>query len=346
MTSFSFDFSDIHLPGLSFRPPVLLAPMEGITDPSFRRLILDGSESGAIGGACTEFLRVTQQPLKTEVLHRALGRRPQSQVPVGVQLMGNDPWAMAETARRAADTEAAFVDLNFGCPAPRVFQHGAGSALLDRPSDLARLVEAIVTASPLPVTVKIRSGVNDDRLLETVLAGIEAAGACLVTVHARLKIESYQMPAKWRRLARAVAATNLPIIGNGGLERPEDLEAMGRATGVAGFMIGRAALRNPWIFDQSLAYRQNRSQPQPDLADHARWLARYASAMENSGASPRQALGRLKQAARYQSAQGLAELADRLPTAMRCQDRDDFFRTLGLWEAVPSGEGEGRDSPH
>ena len=229
---------------LTFATPYVLAPMEGVTHRVFRDLIIS---LGGVGAAWTEFLRVSSAPLSTKVILRELGPQPVS-CPVGVQLMGNNAELMAETARHAMLAGAPTVDINFGCPAPVVFRHCAGSALLKDPENVGRLVHTIASAVNIPVTAKIRLGVDDASRLRDIVQAIEGAGAARLTVHARTKADGYTHPARWEWLTKVVAWTRLPVTGNGDVITPADARRMRRETGVDAVMIGRGVLRDPWIF--------------------------------------------------------------------------------------------------
>jgi len=270
---------------LPFTGPWLLAPMEGVTDPAFRDLVLARNAPAFLGGAFTEFARVVQQPLPRRVLRAHLGPRRFAQ-PVGLQLMGSDPAHVAESARRAEQAGAPLVDLNFGCPAKGALRGCAGSALLREP----RAVEALVRAArdavqAVPVTAKIRAGYDDDLLLEDLARAAEAGGAALLTVHCRTRAELYQDQVDWRRIARAVAAVRIPVCGNGGVRVHADLERLRRETGARFAMVGRAALGDPWIFGGRRA----------TAGDAARFLLDYAAELAAAGVSRRGALGRVKQ---------------------------------------------------
>lgn len=309
--------------GLTLDPATYLAPMEGVTDRSFRGLVLE-QNPGAVGAACTEFLRVAQHPIAAERIALELGE-PVPGVAVGVQLMGNDPAVVAETARRAVAVGAAFVDLNFGCPAPKVFQHCAGSALLGEPELLGALVRATVEAAGVPVTAKIRAGIDHDHEVEEIARRVEQAGAVLLTVHGRLRIEKYTQPTDWSRIRRTVAAVSIPVIGNGSAESPADIDRMLDETGCAGVMVGRAAIGNPWIFG---AWRARRlGEPEPARPDAIAWLREYEARMLAGGAQPRQALGRLKQAAKAMAAAGTLTVPDRT-RLLRSQDSAGYFAQL------------------
>ena len=196
---------------LPFTAPDLLAPMEGVTEPCFRDLVLARNGPGFLGGAFTEFVRVVRDALPARILLEHLGPR-RFGAPVGIQLMGSDVAALAETARRAAEVGAPLVDLNFGCPAKGAIAGCAGSALLEDPPALERIVAACRRATEggceVPVTAKIRAGYDDDRLLEDLARAAEAGGASMLTVHCRTRLEAYQDEVDWSRIARAV---NIPM---------------------------------------------------------------------------------------------------------------------------------------
>ncbi len=310
--------------GFPIRPALYLAPMEGVTDTSFRGLVLD-SCPGAVGAACTEFLRVTQTPMPKWKLAAELGP-PRSDASIGIQLMGNVPEAVAETAIGAAEVGAAFVDLNFGCPAPRVFQHCAGSALLNDPPLLERMVRAVVDACPLPVTAKIRAGVEDDLGLLDICKRIEQAGARLLTVHGRLRVTSYREPAQWGWIRAAKEAVSIPVIGNGSAESAESIDAMFEQTGCDGVMIGRGLIRDPWLPARWLARRTGTPAPEPDRAQVLAWMRDYSERMRDGGALDRHVLGRLKMSAKAMRDSYLQEAE--VTVALRAQSEEDFFALL------------------
>jgi tRNA-dihydrouridine synthase C len=316
------------MPGqrLPFTAPYLLAPMEGVTEPCFRDLVLARNPPDRLGGAFTEFVRVVSQPLPARLLRQHLGPR-RFEAPVGLQLMGSNPEALAETARRAAEIGAPLVDLNFGCPAKGAIAGCAGSALLREP----RAVEAIVAAcaraaGEVPVTAKIRAGYDDDRALEDLARAVEAGGAAMLTVHCRTRAEAYQDEVDWDRLARAAAAVGIPVCGNGGIRDHADLERMRAETGCALSMAGRSALGDPWVF----------SGVQSTPADAARFLLDYAEELlAQSSAGPRGAAGRVKQLLRHWTAGGLAD-----------RDRASWMRELDpgrLLDRLREIAGPGRD---
>ncbi|MHC4379613.1 MAG: tRNA dihydrouridine synthase [Planctomycetota bacterium] len=314
--------------GVYFDPPLYLAPMEGVTDRTFRGLVLEQNGADAVGAACTEFQRVTQVPLKTDALRKELGP-PVSGVPVGIQLMGNEPAVVGESAIHAAEAGADFVDLNFGCPAPRVFQHCAGSALLNDPPLLEAMVRATVEASPIPVTAKIRAGVTDSANLEEIAQRVEQAGATLLTVHARLRSDRYTDPPDWEYLRRAKRVIRIPMFGNGNADCPESIQRMFQETGCDGVMIGRGAMRDPMLFRRWLVSTRDETLPPWKLAEIRIWLESYHARMTAGGTLPRHALGRLKQAIKAFGEGGLLPLAP-IHDALRCTAFGELMATLDL----------------
>lgn len=283
---------------LPFIGPWLLAPMEGVTEPCFRDLVLKRNPGGALGGAFTEFARVVDYPLPKKTLLRHLGPE-RFEAPVGLQLMGNDLAALAETAGRAEECGAPIVDLNFGCPAKGALRTCAGSALLRDPEGLGRVVACVVEATTkVPVTAKIRAGYDDDSLLEELCLAAQENGAALLSVHCRTRLEGYRDVEDWNRVVRCVETLTIPVCGNGGVWKHADLERMRRETGCDLVMVGRAALGNPWIFGGR----------EVDRAEAALFLIEYADLLEErKGMSSRAIAGRLKQLLRVWTAGGLTE---------------------------------------
>lgn len=281
---------------LPFTGPWLLAPMEGVTEPCFRELVLERNPPEALGGAFTEFVRVVAEPLPTKVLARHLGERRFAQ-PVGLQLMGADLGALAETARRAEEAGAPLLDLNFGCPAKGALRGCSGSDLLRDPARLEATVRAVRDAATrVPVTAKIRAGYDHADDVEVLARAAEAGGADLLTIHCRTRAEFYCEDVEWERIARAVDAVAIPVCGNGGVRRHADLERMRAETGCRFAMVGQAALGDPWIF----------SGREVDAAEAARFLLDYAALLATrAGKPPSRTVGRVKQLLRVWTAGAL-----------------------------------------
>ncbi|MCP3982286.1 MAG: tRNA-dihydrouridine synthase family protein [bacterium] len=286
---------------LPFTGPALLAPMEGVTEPCFRDLVLQRNAPTALGGAFTEFARVVTHPLPARNLATHLGPE-RFAAPVGLQLMGQREDALAETARVAESIGAPVVDLNFGCPAKGALRTCAGAALLDEPRRIERVVRSCVQAvRTIPITAKIRAGGRDDARLEEIARAVEAGGARMLTVHCRTREEGYRGDGDWTRLRRAVAAVRIPVCGNGGINTHVDLRRMFVETGCAYAMVGRAALADPWIFSGRTV----------DRAEAADFLLEYARSLASRMRAKRVTVaGRLKRLIRTWSAGGLF-LSDR-----------------------------------
>jgi tRNA-dihydrouridine synthase len=278
--------------------PVLLAPMEGITDPVFRHLVCG---LGGVGAAVTEFVRVTVAPVPAHVIRTFLGP-PLPETPVAVQLMASAPDHLAVSAARAEAGGAAWIDLNFGCPAPTVFAHCAGSALLADPDRMASLIRAARAGTRLPVSAKMRAGITDPHRVEELCLAAAEAGAALITVHGRLRTQPYSQAATWAWIARAAAVLRplaVPLCGNGSVDRPTDVMRMRAETGCDAVMIGRAALADPWIFRQAAG-----GPPATPAEAHAFVIAYHDAVAALRG--PRAALAKLKQLITYWRAGGWA----------------------------------------
>jgi nifR3 family TIM-barrel protein len=308
---------------LPFTSPFLLAPMEGVTEPCFRDLVLARNDAGCLGGAFTEFVRVSVAPIPRAVIRRHLGPSTFLQ-PVGVQLMGNDLEHLARTAQNAVAAGALLVDLNFGCPSKGALAGCAGSALLRDPLALEKVVRAVVDAVRVPVTAKIRAGWDDASRVEDLARAAEGGGAAMLTVHCRTRAEGYCDSVDWTRIARAVRAVSIPVCGNGGISRHADLARMRDETGARFAMIGRGALADPWIFSGRRVER----------AEAVRFLLDYADAMrERNQLTPHGVAARIKQLLRYWTASDLIPDAQRRTQWLRGSDPEGLLRGFELTAA-------------
>lgn len=299
---------------VTFARPLFLAPMEGVTDPCFRDLVIN---LGGVGGACTEFIRITQSPIPKRVVRRYLGALRADCV-VGAQLMAAEETHVAQSARSAEAVGAAFIDLNFGCPVPVVFQKCAGSALLGKPEILSKIVSTAVQSVTTPVTAKVRAGIDSPAHLQEIVLSVAEAGAAMLTLHARLRIHSYAHPSTWEWIAQAKEILRkynhpMPLIGNGSVEQVEDIDRMVKETGCDGVMIGRGALANPWIF----ACYHGRPAPSPKEA--ADFALRYTDAIEREYGANR-AFAKLKQLLRYYTAGGIIQNEEERKRLLRAQE--------------------------
>ncbi len=230
-----------------------LAPMEGVTDDVMRELF---ASMGAVDYVVTEFVRVSEQVLSKRHLLR---EAPELQrgcrvagVPVHIQLLGGDAGRVAESARVAHELGAAWIDLNFGCPAPTVNRHDGGATLLKDPSRVRAVTAAVRAAVPAAVSVsaKVRLGWDDPDAIVEIARAVEEANASLLTVHGRTRTQGYAPPADWKRIGRARESVRIPVVANGDLA---SLEAVARCydeSGCTRFMLGRGALAQPELFQR------------------------------------------------------------------------------------------------
>lgn len=253
-----------------FAPRTALAPMEGVTDPTFRDLI---TEYGGVGMVCTEFVRITDQscsPTRLEdAVHRSAG------VALSVQVMGRNVERMAEAAEIVDRAGADVVDINLGCPTRRAVARGVGAALLREPELLSRLLDRMRQRVRGRLSAKVRAGFDNPEHALDIARRVQEAGADFITIHPRLRTDQYRGVADWRIVELLAAQLQIPVIGNGDLWYAADALRLQEQAGCAAVMIGRPALRNPWIFRQVAELRAGRAPFQPEghhLVRHAETL--------------------------------------------------------------------------
>jgi nifR3 family TIM-barrel protein len=224
--------------------------MAGISDRAYRIL---AKEAGC-ALVCTEM--ISDQALLYGNPNTLLGLDHTGETgPLSVQIFGSDPENMAKAARIAENAGADLVDLNMGCPVPKVVRNGAGAALMRNPELAARIVREVVSSVNVPVTVKMRKGWDESSVNAVEIALLaESAGAAAVTVHGRLKSQYYTGRSDWEIIKSVKDALTIPVIGNGDIQTPADARMMLNETGCDAVMIGRAALGNPWIFLRTIHY--------------------------------------------------------------------------------------------
>lgn len=281
---------------LVVEPNLALAPMEGVTDITFRRLI---RSIGGCGMTFTEFIPALGLSRRSarELLAATFD---EDEAPITLQVFGNDPAVLAEGARVAADLGVTAIDLNMGCPSKKVCAHSGGSSLLREPDRVRRIVAAMRAAVDLPFTVKMRTGWSPETENAVEIARIcEGEGAEALAVHWRTRVEAYGGERRLDTIAAVKAAVTVPVLANGDIvDAASALDTL-RRTGVDGLMIGRGAIRNPWVFLEILAALDGRSAPVVDAAEKRRVLLAYFGAIRDTFRHEKAALGRFKKIAKY-----------------------------------------------
>lgn len=251
--------------------PFAIAPMAGMTDTAFRRLV---KRHGGCGLVVTEMV-------SSEGLVRGIDRTleyaeyTQEERPVSIQIFGGDPDKMAAAARIVEGMGADIVDVNMGCPVPKIAKHNAGCSLMREPTHAATVIAAMTNAVKIPVTVKMRAGWNDDERNAPVLARmVQDAGAAAVTVHGRTAQQSYSGSADWDLVAQIAADLTIPVFGSGDCVEAEQIIDRMNA-GVKGVLVGRGVLRNPWILAQASDIAAGRAPRVVTLENRGQFLLDY-----------------------------------------------------------------------
>ena len=270
---------------LSLDPPFAMAPMAGMTDSAFRRLVKRQ-------GGCS---LVVSEMVSSEGLVRGIDRTleyaeyTEEERPVAIQIFGGDPDRMAAAARVVEELGADIVDVNMGCPVPKIAKHNAGCSLMREPEHAAGIVEAMVRAVKIPVTVKMRAGWNEREVNAPVLARMmEGVGAAAVAVHGRTAAQSYGGASDWELIARVAEGVSIPVFGSGDCVEPAELTSRIAGSRVAGVLVGRGALRNPWIFGQAADIASGRSPRRVSLEDRGRFLLDYIDLLLTEGVNERE----------------------------------------------------------
>lgn len=282
---------EYYVGAIRIAPNITLAPMAGVTDSIFRRLILRLGGCGLVSTEMTNAASVSPKALRR---HQLLDFLPEER-PLTMQLSGNEPDLVASAARAVEQLGADILDINCGCPSPKVTGGGHGASLLRDLPKMSRLLKAVKAAVQIPVTLKFRAGWDERNLnyLDTAKLA-EDAGIAALALHPRTREQAYKGQADWSRVAEAKRHVSIPVIGSGDVTSAEDALQRLHDSGADGVMIGRGAMENPWIFMQIAQLRRGETPFQPTPADKLDFLLRYLEICEAEMPS-RLALNKLKQ---------------------------------------------------
>ena len=252
---------------------LVLAPMAGVTDLPFRLLC---KEQGA-GLICTEMVSAKAIYFKNKNTE-SLMEIDERERPVSLQLFGSEPDLMAEIAAQIEDRNFDILDINMGCPVPKVVNNQEGSALMKNPKLVEQIITKVSKAIKKPLTVKIRKGFTQDTVNAVEIARIaQESGAAAIAVHGRTREQYYSGKADWEIIRRVKEAVSIPVIGNGDVDSPEKAMLMQEQTGCDGIMIGRAVQGNPWLFSRILHYQKTgQLPPKPDKEEIKEMMLRHA----------------------------------------------------------------------
>lgn len=247
------NMDNLNIGGVSLKSHAVLAPMAGVSDRAYRELCVRFGAAYCVSEMVSSKALSFNSKKSEELMEISDLERP-----CGIQIFGDDPKCMADAAKHALENKPDIIDINMGCPAPKISSNGSGSALMKNPRLCGEIVKAVTAVTDIPVTVKIRKGWDDDSVNAVEVAKIcESAGAAAITVHGRTRQQYYKPPVDYDIIRAVRESVSVPVIANGDIDSAERAKEVMDITGCDLVMIGRATLGNPWIFSQINAYLEN-----------------------------------------------------------------------------------------
>lgn len=247
------NMNNLNIGGVSLKSHAVLAPMAGVSDRAYRELCVRFGAAYCVSEMVSSKALSFNSKKSEELMEISDLERP-----CGIQIFGDDPKCMADAAKHALENKPDIIDINMGCPAPKISSNGSGSALMKNPRLCGEIVKAVTAVTDIPVTVKIRKGWDDDSVNAVEVAKIcESAGAAAITVHGRTRQQYYKPPVDYGIIKAVRESVSVPVIANGDIDSAEKAKEVMDITGCDLVMIGRATLGNPWIFSQINAYLEN-----------------------------------------------------------------------------------------
>lgn len=244
---------NLNIGGVPLKSHAVLAPMAGVSDRAYRELCVRFGAAYCVSEMVSSKALSFNSKKSEELMEISNLERP-----CGIQIFGDDPKCMADAAKHALENKPDIIDINMGCPAPKISSNGSGSALMKNPRLCGEIVKAVTAVTDIPVTVKIRKGWDDDSVNAVEVAKIcESAGAAAITVHGRTRQQYYKPPVDYDIIRAVRESVSVPVIANGDIDSAEKAKEVMDITGCDLVMIGRATLGNPWIFSQINAYLEN-----------------------------------------------------------------------------------------
>lgn len=271
------NMDNLNIGGVPLKSHAVLAPMAGVSDRAYRELCVRFGAAYCVSEMVSSKALSFNSKKSEELMEISDLERP-----CGIQIFGDDPKCMADAAKHALENKPDIIDINMGCPAPKISSNGSGSALMKNPRLCGEIVKAVTAVTDIPVTVKIRNGWDDDSVNAVEVAKIcESAGAAAITVHGRTRQQYYKPPVDYDIIRAVRESVSVPVIANGDIDSAERAKEVMDITGCDLVMIGRATLGNPWIFSQINAYLENPNVKihTPDLEERLGVMIEHISKM-------------------------------------------------------------------